>query len=275
MTAIERLIITATNEIGYLEKKTNEYLDDKTKNAGYNNFTKYARDLDNIKRYNGKKQGYPWCTQFVFWCFWKTFGLDDALELTCTTMGDLSASCKYWVQYYTKQGRYVKTNHPQIGDQVFFVDTKNEYQHTGLVVDIDDTYFYTIEGNTGKDEGVIPNGGGVHKKRYYLKYGLVGGYGRPDYSIIKDEDEDDMTQEQFNEMFRVAMTEYRKSLQTNDHGAWAQPGIDYAIETGLIVGGDKLPNGEPNYMWKDFVNREQIANLFQRFSDIEKKAIKK
>lgn len=32
---------------GYLEKKTAEYLDDFKKNAGYNNYTMFARDVDN------------------------------------------------------------------------------------------------------------------------------------------------------------------------------------------------------------------------------------
>jgi hypothetical protein len=55
LTAIERLIATAKAEEGYLEKATNAQLDSKTANAGSNNWTKYARDLDNIGNiYNGK-----------------------------------------------------------------------------------------------------------------------------------------------------------------------------------------------------------------------------
>ena len=36
----------ATAEDGYLEKKSDAYLDDKTKNAGNKNYTKYARDMN-------------------------------------------------------------------------------------------------------------------------------------------------------------------------------------------------------------------------------------
>ena len=46
VTAVERLIRTARNEIGYLEKATNSQLDNKTANAGFNDWNKYARDLD-------------------------------------------------------------------------------------------------------------------------------------------------------------------------------------------------------------------------------------
>ena len=44
MTAIDKLIQTADNEVGYLEKSSNSQLDDKTANAGMNNYTKYWRD---------------------------------------------------------------------------------------------------------------------------------------------------------------------------------------------------------------------------------------
>ena len=59
MTPQERLLATAQAEIGYLEKKTNAQLDDKTANAGSGNWTKYARDLDSLRSiYNGRKNGF-------------------------------------------------------------------------------------------------------------------------------------------------------------------------------------------------------------------------
>ena len=70
MTAIDKLIQTADNEVGYLEKSSNSQLDDKTANAGMNNYTKYWRDIKN------EYQGQPWCAVFVTWCFTKTFGVD-------------------------------------------------------------------------------------------------------------------------------------------------------------------------------------------------------
>lgn len=59
MTPVERLIATARAEVGYLEKASNSQLDSKTGNAGYNNFTKYARDLDRLGVYNGPKMDTP------------------------------------------------------------------------------------------------------------------------------------------------------------------------------------------------------------------------
>ena len=53
MTAIDKLIQTADNEVGYLEKSSNSQLDDKTANAGMNNYTKYWRDIKN--EYQGQR----------------------------------------------------------------------------------------------------------------------------------------------------------------------------------------------------------------------------
>ena len=75
MTAIDKLIQTADNEVGYLEKSSNSQLDDKTANAGMNNYTKYWRDIKN------EYQGQPWCAVFVTWCFTKVFGVDKAQQL--------------------------------------------------------------------------------------------------------------------------------------------------------------------------------------------------
>lgn len=61
-TAVERLLATARSEVGYLEKASNSNLDDKTANAGRGNWTKYARDLNELGDfYNGNKNGYDWC----------------------------------------------------------------------------------------------------------------------------------------------------------------------------------------------------------------------
>lgn len=83
----------------------------------------------------------------------------------------------------------------------------------------------------------------------------------------KGDDDDEMTQEQFNEMFAIAMKEYRKSLQDNDAAAWSAADRQWAIDNKLFIGSGTLPNGEPNYMWDDFLNRQQAAAVYHRFYD--------
>ena len=184
----KKVIAVATAEIGYLEKKDKTSLDDKTANAGSKNYTKYARDLDALGFYNGKKQGVAWCDVFVDWCFVQAYGLEAALKLTNQPLGknNCGAGCKYSRNYYKNKKRLFDTS-PQPGDQIFFWP-KDEIggptvAHTGLVYSVDETYVYTIEGNTSGANGVVANGGGVCKKKYKLTYNRIAGYGRPEYGM--------------------------------------------------------------------------------------------
>ena len=47
------VITVATNELGYIGKKSNAQLDDPTANVS-GNYTKYGRDLNDNGYYNGK-----------------------------------------------------------------------------------------------------------------------------------------------------------------------------------------------------------------------------
>lgn len=175
----EQIIRLAEAEVGYLEKKSNSQLDDKTANAGSNNWTKYARDLKNAGYYNGNKNGYAWCDVFVDWLFLQLCNGDTtkAQWLICQT-GDLGAGCKYSAGYYRSVGRFYNT--PKVGDQIFF-GTKGDETHTGIVYKVDSAKVYTIEGNTSGASGVVANGGGVCKKSYSHNYNRISGYGRPRY----------------------------------------------------------------------------------------------
>lgn len=176
------IIELALAEIGYLEKASNENLDDKTANAGSGNYTKYARDIDKISGfYNGKKNGYHWCDVFVDWLFVKKYGAEAAKKLLCQPGYSCGAGCTYSSSYYKQKGQFYKSN-PKPGDQIFFYNSKKtEIIHTGLVYKVDNTYVYTIEGNTSSSSGVISNGGAVEKKQYKLNYYRIYGYGRPEY----------------------------------------------------------------------------------------------
>ena len=179
---VSKLLEVAAGEVGYLEKKTNKNLDSKTANAGYNNYTKYARDLDKLGYfYNGKKNGYAWCDVFVDWCFVTAFGVEQAMKLLQQPKRSYGAGVGYSKNYYKKKGQFHKKN-PQPGDQIFFYKANLvTLAHTGLVEKVDETYVYTIEGNTRESSGVVANGGGVVRKKYKLNYKRICGYGRPNY----------------------------------------------------------------------------------------------
>lgn len=166
--AIDALIACAENEVGYLEKKSNSQLDDKTANAGYNNYTKYWRDV--YPQY----QAQAWCAAFVSWCMMKTFGLETAKKLL-----------KHWPYVYcpTLGSLFTKYANPQRGDIVIFY-RNGTFTHTGLVTKVEGDKFYTIEGNTSAGTSIIANGGGVCAKSYYNSNLPGTKFCRPDYSIV-------------------------------------------------------------------------------------------
>lgn len=178
---VKKLLDIAKAEVGYLEKKTNSQLDSKTANAGYGNYTKYARDLHKAGYYQANKNGYAWCDIFVDWCHWIASGKDskEAQRMICQT-GLYGAGCTESAQYYKNKNRLFAD--PKPGDQIFFWDSKKTgIAHTGIVTAVDKTYVYTIEGNTSSKSGVIANGGAVEEKKYKLNYNRIYRYGRPYY----------------------------------------------------------------------------------------------
>ena len=166
--AINALIAVAKNEIGYLEKATNAQLDSKTANAGYNNYTKYWRDI--YPAY----QGQPWCACQISWDMMTAFGLETAKKLL-----------KHWPYVYcpTMANLFTLYANPQVGDIVIFKHN-GVFTHTGLVIKVQGDQFWTIEGNTSGASGIVANGGGVCQKSYYNSQLPGTKFCRPDYSIV-------------------------------------------------------------------------------------------
>lgn len=166
--AIQAVIDIATAEIGYLEKASNSQLDNKTANAGYNNYTKYWRDV------YPSYQAQAWCACFVSWVFMMAFGLDTAKKLL-----------KHWPYVYcpTLGSLFTKYANPQVGDIVIFY-RGGTFAHTGIIIKVEGDRFWTIEGNTSGASGIVANGGGVCQKSYYNSNLPGTKFCRPDYSIV-------------------------------------------------------------------------------------------
>lgn len=170
----QKLLDIARAEIGYKEKASNSQLDDKTANAGSNNWTKYARDLHAAGYYQAPKNGYAWCDMFVDWDFLKLGGSKEKGEwLECQT-GLYGAGCEWSSNCYRWAGRF--GTEPKIGAQIFFGKAGAE-EHTGIVENFDDKYVYTIEGNTSNM---------VARRTYARTSSYIVGYGYPRY----DEEEE-------------------------------------------------------------------------------------
>lgn len=177
MYDVNKVINIASNEVGYLEKKSNSQLDSKTANAGSNNYTKYGRDMHKLFPAYMDFPAY-WCLCFVSWCFYNAYGLEQGAKLLCGQYDDYTIAM---AQRFKTAGKYNKI--PKVGDLVFFKNAAcTKICHVGLVYKVTGTYIYTIEGNTSGASGVVANGGGVAKKSYKRSYYRIDGYAHPDYS---------------------------------------------------------------------------------------------
>lgn len=181
--AIAKLVACAKSQVGYLEKRSNAQLDDKTANAGSANWNKYARDIDSKypNFYNGKKNGYSWCDIFVDWCFIECFGYEKALKMLYQPTKSTGAGCSYSAGFYKAHNAFYRQ--PQVGDQVFFGDYGNE-GHTGIVVAVSGNVITTVEGNTSGGYGVESNGDGVYLKKYNISTQYIPGFGRPNWEVV-------------------------------------------------------------------------------------------
>lgn len=72
---------------------------------------------------------------------------------------------------------------------------------------------------------------------------------------IINEEEEEVTQEQFNQM----MNTYLTSLAKEDGSTWSEDARNWAIDKGIIKG-----DGNGNYQWKGLLTREQMAVMLQR-----------
>ena len=163
-----KVLKIAKAEVGYVEKKSNKSLDSKKANEGYNNYTKYNRDMKKIRK-AGTLTDF-WCCNFLCWLFVMAYGVKKAKEL----LGGFTNYVPYLYQHFAKKGRVYRS--PKAGDIVIF----RNCSHVGLVCSVKNGYVYTIEGNTSSG-AFNANGGGVWKKKYMKGTSWIKCYCRPKY----------------------------------------------------------------------------------------------
>ena len=245
MTAIKKLTDWFFAQVGYCEKATGNlnYLYSKTINSGSANYTCYGYEMHRIQP---STMDYPaaWCDAFVDNGFVNVFGEETARKL----LHDFDDYTVRSAELYKQHGEW-HTSCPREGDQIFFKNANGGICHTGYVYAVDQTYVYTVEGNTSGAAGVVANGGCVAKKKYTIGYTRIAGYGRPKYSILESEDEP-MTKEErtkFNELVN-AVSDLAKKVDDltkpemiwnyidSNIPAWALEAVRWANVSGIIKG---------------------------------------
>ncbi len=188
MITAEKVIKEALSWDGYCEKKNTSNLGDKSDagkivNAGENNYTIFAKHLDDITGEKGiYPQGGAWCDMFCDDTLLRVciaeYGQAEGIKKCKALLGGWSAYTPTSASYYKKIGRWSTT--PKVGAQIFFKNS-TRIHHTGWVTKVKDGIVYTIEGNTNSGPYVIANGGQVRQKSYFVSNPAIAGYGLPLY----------------------------------------------------------------------------------------------
>lgn len=264
MTPQERLIAAAKGELGYIGKKSNAQLDDPAANTP-GLYNKYARDLDALGDfYNGRKNGYDWCDVFVDWCFVTVFGREVGQKLLCQPDRSCGAGTKYSMDYYKARGQWFTS--PQPGDQVFF-GTATVTSHTGIVTGVGGGYLTTVEGNCGSPSA-------VRQCKYPVGYASIKGYGRPDWSIVpEDESQWDKPVQTEKEEIAVSEEQIRKIVREEWDRLEAEragkPASGWAEKELAAAVAARITDGQRP---RSFVTREEAAVMVLRGMGQQKKA---
>ena len=184
------VIELALSEVGYLGKKSNAKLYEKTANTS-GKYNKYAQELYEAGYYNANKNGFNYCAIFVDWLFYHLAGSkEDAIEVKPYNI--YNASCTWCKKAYQTAGRL--TDKPEIGAQVFFKNSAGEVTHTGIIVDINsDEGIVTVEGNVANN---------VVTCTYDLTSSRLDSFGLPFYEEEPEEDGIKVTEEQIAELLQ-------------------------------------------------------------------------
>ena len=249
---IQKVIDVALGEVGYLEKASDKDLYSKTGNSGYNNYTKYGKEMHAIYP---KTMDYPayWCDALVDWLFVKAYGVDMAQKLLGGRFDDYTVES---ANLYKKNNSWYNAPCvPELGDQVFFKNTQR-INHTGLVVKTSNNRIYTVEGNTSDGVGVVPNGGGVFMKSYSIYDAKIAGYGRPLWFLLNsnassDDSKDNIIFEKVGWFNKDGKWYYTVDRKTVVKGSWKQiDGRFYCFDNSgaMITGWFKESKGD-NEIW--------------------------
>ena len=165
------VVNAAQNEIGYLEKSSDANLDDPKADPGTGNYTKFGRDMSQVFGHPAHDE---WCATFVCWCFWKAAGENKDLA-AAALHGATTAGCSANRSAFQSANAWIDASQtPKAGYVIFY-----DYGHTGIVTGADDSYVYTVEGNTGGGNDYESAGEWVYNKQRSKSDSSIMGYGVP------------------------------------------------------------------------------------------------
>jgi len=174
---------------------------------------------------------------------------------------------------------------PQFGDAIVYDwqdtgvgDSQGWADHIGIVAAVNGNLETVIEGNM--------SGGVVGTRSIEVNARYIRGYICPDYAKIvgvstvspsvqplpqvplQPQQTHPQTTDLNYEMFKSYLAKYRGEVRDNDASAYSEEARIWSVAMGLIAGGGNGADGKPNYMWEDFLTREQFVTVLYRFAKI-------
>lgn len=134
---------------------------------GANNKVKYSDELHEVEPRIDRNA--PWCQAFLSWAKWIFFG-KDLKKARASVYGYLEDYTQNAAGQYKNAKRWGKD--PAIGADVFFNDVNGNINHVGCVMSYNESYIYTIEGNSNNM---------VRTRVYPITYPSIAGYGYPSF----------------------------------------------------------------------------------------------
>lgn len=159
----DKILDLAESQVGYAETG--------------DNVTKYAKEFDTTwwQWFNTKKQGSSWCSIFICYLFCTVLGPDKAykfLGLPKNRNDNCAAGVPYLAKYLTALGWKLKDKSKgQAGDIIVF----NNDTHVGIIKEVADGKYKTIEGNKSNKVG---------RGNYVVNSTKISGIYRPDYASL-------------------------------------------------------------------------------------------
>jgi len=150
-----RFLKVLKGEVGYKEGFSGGH---------YNNNQKYSDQVPGFDWSDFQ----PWCATFMAWGGWKNDIPVDRLPR--------SASCDALGAAFKRMGRW--SEYPAIG-AIALYGTPSDLNHTGAVYAFDETWIWTVEGNTNNTGS--REGDGVYLKKRARRGTNVIGYGYPKF----------------------------------------------------------------------------------------------
>lgn len=167
---MKTVIDKANDEVGYLGKASFCCLSDKTSNPGKIGYSKY---WSNIFAHDRNR---PFCTAFIYWIFRYAYGMKNARAM-------LFCYREFVPEPYRLEERFKKKKRygdkPYLGS-IIFLKQYNCTDHVGIIVELTDDGFFSVEGNVINEDGIPCVARCFHR----LDENSISGYGYPKYSLL-------------------------------------------------------------------------------------------